>query len=61
MVDMPLNPTDPNYIYSIYMYKEDFVLNDLQALICHKIQTNKTKQNKTKVTVLFLIRIDDIC
>ena len=34
MVDMPLNLTKPNHIYLIYMYKEDFVLNNLQGLIC---------------------------
>ena len=35
MVDMPLIPTKPNHIYSIYMYKEDLTLNNLQWLICH--------------------------
>ena len=29
-----------NYIYSIYLYKEDLALNNLQWLICHEIQTN---------------------
>ena len=28
MVDMPLNPTNPNPIYLIYMYKEDLALNN---------------------------------
>ena len=41
MVDMPLNPTQPNHIYSIFMYKEDLALNNLQWLICHK--PNQTK------------------
>ena len=27
------------------MYKEDLALNNLQWLICHKTQPNKTKQN----------------
>ena len=31
MVDMPLNPTKPNHIYLIYMYKEDLSLNNLQC------------------------------
>ena len=35
MVAMPWNPTKPNPIYLIYMYKEDLVLNNLQWLICH--------------------------
>ena len=34
---MPLNPTKPNHIYLIYMYKEDLALNNLQWLICHKM------------------------
>ena len=33
---MPQNPTKPNPIYLIYMYKEDLALNNLQKLICHK-------------------------
>ena len=31
---MPENPTKPNHIYLIYMYKEDLALNNLQWLIC---------------------------
>ena len=30
MVDAPENLTQPNYIYLIYMYKEDLALNNLQ-------------------------------
>ena len=30
MVDMPLNKTQQNPIYSIDMYKEDLALNNLQ-------------------------------
>ena len=30
MIDMPLNPTKPNHIYLIYMYKEDLALNNRQ-------------------------------
>ena len=30
------NPTKPNHIYLIYMYKEDLALNNLQWVICHK-------------------------
>ena len=41
MVDMPQNPIKPNLIYSIYMYKGDLALNDLQWLICHKTQPNQ--------------------
>ena len=29
---MPENPTKPNHIYLIYMYKEDLVLNNLQIV-----------------------------
>ena len=29
MVDMPYNPTKPNLMYLIYMYKEDLALNNL--------------------------------
>ena len=38
---MPKNPTKPNHIYLIYMYKEDLALNNLQWLICHKAQPNQ--------------------
>ena len=30
------NPTQPNPIYLMYMYKEDLALKNLQSLICHK-------------------------
>ena len=39
---MPYNPTKPNPIYLIYMYKEDLALNNLQRLICHQIQPNQS-------------------
>ena len=49
MVDMPQNPTKPNPIYLIYMYKEDLALNNLQRLICHKTKpihlSNKHESN----------------
>ena len=32
-----------NPIYSIYMYKEDLALNNLQRLICHKAKSNQSK------------------
>ena len=35
---MPLNQTKPHHIY---IYKEDLGLNNLQSLICHKIQPNQ--------------------
>ena len=35
---MPYNPTKPNPIYFIYMYKEDLALNNLHWLQCHKTQ-----------------------
>ena len=41
MVDMPSNPTKPNHIYLIYMYKEDLALNNLQWLICHETPPNQ--------------------
>ena len=31
-----------SYIYLIYMYKQDLVLNNLQGLKCHKIKPNQT-------------------
>ena len=30
-------------IYLIYMYKDDWTLNNLQGLICHKTKTNEIK------------------
>ena len=41
MVDMPYNPTQPNHIYLIYMYKEDLALNNLQWLMCLKTKPNE--------------------
>ena len=38
---MPQNPTKPNSIYLINMYKEDLALNNQQWLICLKIQPNQ--------------------
>ena len=38
---MPWNQTQPNHIYLKYMYKEDFVLNNLQGLIYHKTKLIK--------------------
>ena len=32
MVDMPKNPTKPNPIYLIYMYKDDLALNNSQCV-----------------------------
>ena len=43
MVDMPSNQTKSNPIYLICMYKEDMALNNLQWLICHKINLHQTK------------------
>ena len=34
-----------NHIYLINMYKEYLVLNNLEWLICYKIQPNQTKPN----------------
>ena len=31
-----------SYVYLIYSYKEDLVLNNLQWLMCHKTKPNKT-------------------
>ena len=39
---MPSNPTQPNHMYLIYMYKEELALNNLQGLICHKTKLNQT-------------------
>ena len=33
------------------MYKEDSALNNLQRLICHKIEPNQTKANHTKSNI----------
>ena len=33
---MPSNPTKPNPIYLIYMYKDDLALNNIHGLICPK-------------------------
>ena len=41
MVDMPQKPTKPNRKYLIYMYKEDFALNNPQYLICYKTKPNQ--------------------
>ena len=41
MVNISKKPTKPSPIYSIYMYKEELVLNNQQWLICHKTQRNQ--------------------
>ena len=51
MLDMPLNSTEPNHIYLIYMYKEDLALNNLQGLIC-QYKPNETKSNETNLSYL---------
>ena len=38
---MPENPTKPNHIYLLNMYKDDLALNNLQWLIRHKTQPNQ--------------------
>ena len=35
---LSINYLFKNHIYSLYMYKQDLALNNLQGLICHKIQ-----------------------
>ena len=40
-----------SYIPLIYMYKENLALNNLQWLICHKTQPNKT------ISYIYLIYI----
>ena len=41
MFDLPSNKkTKTIPIYSIYMYKADLTLNNLQCLICHKTKLN---------------------
>ena len=35
-----INKMFTNYIYLIYMYKEDLALDNLQVLICHRTQPN---------------------
>ena len=37
----------------IYKYKDDLALNNLQWLICHKIQLNQTKQNRSSMISCF--------
>ena len=43
---MPENPTKPNIIYLMYMYKEYVALNNLQWLICNKTKSSQTNQSK---------------
>ena len=47
MVDMPSNPTKPNQIYLIYMYKEDLALNNLNGW--YVIKPNQTKFYKFNI------------
>ncbi len=44
---MPQNPTKPNPIYLIYIYKKDLALNNLQWLICHETKSNQTNPEKS--------------
>ena len=41
------------YIYLIYMYKQDLVLNNLQWLICHKTKPNQI----TNIIIIIIIII----
>ena len=49
---MPKNPTKPNPIYLIYMYKEDLALNNPQWLICHKTRPKNVNEERD---VLFFL------
>ena len=57
---MPQNTTKPNRIYSLYMHKQDLVLNNPQRLICHKTQPNQ-KGTTLKLTILVFHGIDVAC
>ena len=46
---MPKNPTKPNQIYLIYMYKADLAFDNLKALICHKI--NSSTENDVNLRI----------
>ena len=37
----PTNYSLRNQIFDIYVYEQDFALNNLYGLICHKIQPNQ--------------------
>ena len=52
MVGMPYNPTEPNPIYLIYVYKKDMTLNDPHWMICHK-----TKPNQIMYIYIYMKRI----
>ena len=58
---MPSNPTKPNHIYLIYIYKEDLVLNNLQGLIFHKTQPTNQPTNQPTIMKLsafpFVLRL----
>ena len=43
MVDISQNPTKVNYMYLLYMYKENLGSNNLQWLISNKTQPNPIK------------------
>ena len=50
---MPSNPTKPNHIYLIYMYKEDLALKNLQWLIYNKTQPKKSYMYMYKEDFVF--------
>ena len=38
---MPQNPTKPNLIYFIYMYKDNLAFNNIQGLKSYETQPNQ--------------------
>ena len=42
MVDVAYNPTQPNHIYLICMFKQELALNNPEGLICHNPPPNQT-------------------
>ena len=52
MVEIPKNPTKPNPIYLIYMYKKDLALNNLQGLTCNEGQPTTKGKHLTMGTYL---------
>ena len=43
------------YIYFIYKYKYDLVLDNLIWLICHKTQPNSTQPNQISYIYIYIV------
>ena len=52
-----INKMFTNHIYLINMNEQDWALNNLQWLICHKIQTNQPYDKSINILIVICLQI----